>query len=143
MRLAAARAVERELAPGEAHRARDGEVGVGSTRIVLAIPARRSSGWTCSAAGSDGSHESSHATSSNAPAMPRSERSAPASVSRNGSGSAVSSAIGNVALRAKRDPSRSMAMNHSAHSPAPLSAARASCSGSTARSRCAGSVAER
>ena len=50
--------------------------------------------------------------------MPRSDRSAPASVSLNGSRSAVSASIGWVALRAKRAPSRSMAMNHSAHSPA-------------------------
>ena len=88
------------------------------------MPARRSSASTCSAAGSDGAHESSHETSSKSPAMPRSERSAPASVRRKGSGSAVSSSIGYVALRARRDPSRSMAMNHSAHSPVPRSGER-------------------
>ena len=124
MRLAAARAVQDELAPGEPHRARDREVGVGEHQDRLGDPARRSSGSTCSAAGSEGTHESSHATSSKPPAIPRSERSAPASVSRKGSGSATSSSIGYVARRANRDPSRSMAMNHSEHSPAPVSGER-------------------
>jgi hypothetical protein len=88
------------------------------------MPARRSSGSTCSAAGSDGSHKSSQETSSKPPAMPRSERSAPASVRRKGSGSAVNASIGWLALRASREPSRSMAMNHRAHSPVPRSGER-------------------
>ena len=43
---------------------------------------------------------------------------------RDGSRWAVSSSIGRVSLRAKRAPSRSMAMNHSAHSGGPCSGAR-------------------